>query len=151
MAREIDIALLTRPEIAPEGMRLADIVAEPLAVIAPMDAVGDTPAELLAGQPFIFFNRKSWAGRDIERALAAAGLAVEARMEIDSLEAVVSMVAAGLGVAVAPVRSPPEGVRVVALGGAGAVRHIAAMEPAGEPKARLTGALIGALREVAAG
>ncbi len=151
-AREIDVAILTRPEIAPEGMRLHDIAAERLAVFAPADAEGATAAEILRGQPFIFFNRRSWAGHEIERQLAAAGLRVEARMEIDSLEAVVSMVAAGLGATVAPLtaRGPevPEGVRVVPLDGA--TRHVAAMEPARRPKARLTGALIEALREVAA-
>lgn len=150
-AREIDLAILTHPGIAPEGMRLHDIAGERLAVVAPADAPGETPADLLSGLPFIFFNRKSWAGRDIERALAEAGLEVEARMEIDSLEAVVSMVAAGLGATVAPLREAgpplPSGVRVLPLASPRALRRIAAMEPISAPKARLTGALIAALRQ----
>lgn len=151
-AREIDLAILTRPDIAPEGMRLHDIAEEQLAVMAPPGTPGRTPAALLAAHPFIFFNRKSWAGRDIERALAAAGLRVEARMEIDSLEAVVSMVAAGLGATVAPLRpgtALPEGVRVLPLEGPAARRRIAALEPAAEPRRRLTAPLIAALREAA--
>ncbi|MYD78746.1 MAG: LysR family transcriptional regulator, partial [Gammaproteobacteria bacterium] len=53
--------------------------------------------------PFIWFNRKSWAGRTIEQELNRRKIKVSANMEIDTLEAISSLVGAGLGVSIVPI------------------------------------------------
>ena len=72
-------------------------------VVAPRDAAGDTDDELLTGHPFIWFNRNTWAGQQIERQLRVRALEVDAQIEIDHLDAITRLVEAGLGVAIVPV------------------------------------------------
>lgn len=98
----LDVVVCTKPPRPIAGLEWHHIAQEPLAVIAPKDAEGDETA-LLTTQPFIWFNRKTWAGGGIEARLKKRGIAVNATMEIDSLDAIQSMVREGLGVAIVPV------------------------------------------------
>jgi DNA-binding transcriptional LysR family regulator len=77
---------------------------EPLAVLAPMDAAMLPAERLLAELPFIHFRRSLWVGRLIENLLRARRIQVREIMVLDTVEAVASMVAQGIGVAIAPVR-----------------------------------------------
>ena len=143
-AAELDVAVATWPEIVPEGLVLHEIAREPLAVIAPAAAPEATAEALIAAHPFIWFSRQTWAGQRIEALLAARGLAPREGMEADSLEAIAALAAHGLGVSVVPERPGvplPEGLKRVALGGSDAIRRLALIERAGNPKARLTQAL----------
>jgi DNA-binding transcriptional LysR family regulator len=141
---ELDVAVATRPEIAPEGLAMHEIAREPLVVIAPGDAVGQTDADLIATHPFIWFSRKTWAGQQIERLLQARGLHPTETMEVDSLEAIESLVAHGLGVSVVPERpGAPLAATLCRLpfGNPQAARHLALIERDSNPKARLAAAL----------
>jgi DNA-binding transcriptional LysR family regulator len=149
---ELDVAVATRPDIAPEGLALHEIAREPLVVIAPGDATQRTDAELIAAHPFIWFNRKTWAGQHIERLLHARGLRPSEAMEVDSLEAIEALVAHGLGVSVVPERSGaplPPTLRRLPFGDPQAARHLALIERDSNPKARLAAALHAQLVEVA--
>jgi DNA-binding transcriptional LysR family regulator len=151
---ELDVAVATRPDIAPEGLVLHEIAREPLVVIAPADATEDTDAGLIAAHPFIWFSRKTWAGQHIERLLHARGLRPGESMEVDSLEAIESLVAHGLGVSVVPERpgAPlPPTLRRLPFGTPQASRHLALIERDSNPKARLTAALHAQLVAVAEG
>jgi DNA-binding transcriptional LysR family regulator len=145
---ELDVAVATRPDIAPEGLVLHDIAREPLVVIAPPDAPEATDAGLIAAHPFIWFNRRTWAGEHIERLIHARGLRPAEAIEVDSLEAIESLVAHGLGVAVVPERPGAPltpGLRRVPFGEPQAARPLALLERSGNPKARLAAALHGEL------
>ncbi|MEE8453499.1 MAG: LysR family transcriptional regulator [Limibaculum sp.] len=153
---ELDIAVVTRPDITPEGLAVHEIAREPLVVIAPGDAAEDTDAELIAAHPFIWFSRKTWAGQQIERLLHARGLHPREAMEVDSLEAIEALVAHGLGVSVVPERprtslaAPlPPMLRRLPFGNPQAARHLALIERDSNPKARLAAALHTQLVEVA--
>jgi len=155
---EIDVAVATRPDIAPEGLTLYEIAREPLVVIAPPGTAEDTDAALIAAHPFIWFSRKTWAGQQIERLLHARGLHPREAMEVDSLEAIEALVAHGLGVAVVPERPTtplaaplPPTLRRVPFGSPQATRHLALIERDSNPKARLAAALHAQLVEVAQG
>lgn len=141
---ELDVAVATRPEIAPEGLTLREITREPLVVIAPINAPERTGAALIAAHPFIWFNRKTWAGQHIERLLHARNLRPGESIEADSLEAIESLVAHGLGVSVVPERpgapaSPS--LRRLPFGEPQESRHLALIERDANPKARLAAAL----------
>ena len=149
---EIDVAVATRPDIAPEGLSLHEIAREPLVVIAPASATEVTDTELIAAHPFIWFSRKTWAGQHIERLLHNRGLRPSETMEVDSLEAIESLVAHGLGVSVVPERPGvplPPTLRRLPFGDPQAARHLALIERDNNPKARLTAALHAQLVEVA--
>ncbi len=89
-------------------------------MIAPETSEGATDRELLTRNPFIWFNRQTWAGQQIERHLNQKNMQVEASMEIDSLDAIRSMVSAGLGVSIIPdcigAEPLPANVRAVPFG-----------------------------------
>ena len=60
---ELDVAICTRPDPSPPGLDWIHIADEPFAVIAPASARGATDVDLLTTNPFIWFNRATWAGR----------------------------------------------------------------------------------------
>lgn len=151
---ELDAALVTGPEIVPEGLVLHEVAREPLALIAPAEAAEQGEAALLAAHPFIWFSRATWAGQQIERLIEARGLKPRAAMEADSLEAIEALVAHGLGVSVVPERvlAPrAPGLRRLPFGDPPTERRLALVERVRNPRARLAAALHAELVAVAAG
>jgi DNA-binding transcriptional LysR family regulator len=150
---ELDVAICTWPEKEPAPeLDWRHVATEPFVVIAPADAKGETDAELLSSHPFIWFNRKTWAGRGLEIELNRRAIDVRADMEIDSLDAIASMVAAGLGVSIVPVRcgAPPfsDELRSVPFGNPQFAREVGALiAPDSAPPAMID-LLMKALRAV---
>ena len=101
--RDIDLAVVTEPKVLPDGLISQAIFHEPLDVIVPLPNTAKTDVEALE-HPFIWFNRRTWAGQAIEEQLAARRIFVRPVMEIDSIEAIESLVAHGLGVSITPRR-----------------------------------------------
>ncbi|MEM6945987.1 MAG: LysR family transcriptional regulator [Pseudomonadota bacterium] len=159
---DLDAALLTRPagDAVPAGLTMRPLAEEPLELIANAsfaETLKDAPpskciARLVSERPYIWFSRRTWAGRQIEQALAARGLAPSEAMEVDALEAIESLVRHGLGVSVVP---RPAGLRenarsgllCIPLDGSGAVRSLGLIERDGHPKAHLVSAFAAAAGE----
>lgn len=149
---ELHIAICTKPEAPAPGLEWREIAREPFVVIAPAHAKGETDVDLLTSHPFIWFNRKTWAGRGIEAELRKRGVDVVSDMEIDSLEAISSMVSAGLGVAIVPIckgaRPFPPRLRTVPFGDPPYAREVGALiAPDGAPTS-LIETFMDALRSV---
>ncbi|UWQ92859.1 LysR family transcriptional regulator [Rhodobacteraceae bacterium M382] len=100
---DLDVAICTKPLNPIPGLDWHAIATEPFVVIAPAHAEGDDWRGLLQDHPFIWFNRKTWAGQSIEEELKAQKINVRGAMEIDSLEAISNLVSEGLGVAIVPI------------------------------------------------
>ena len=97
---DLDCALTTRPHFdLPKGMAWHQARADPLALIAPGDLAGDGVEELLRAAPLIRVDRQSWTGRLVTGFLEDHGLAPRELFELDAHEAIVLLVAEGLGVA----------------------------------------------------
>lgn len=130
----LDVALCTKPAQPPHGLDWHLIADEPFVVIAPPDSTEHDDVTLLTQRPFIWFNRKTWAGAGIEAQLNARKIKVNATMEIDSLDAIASMVREGLGVSIVPVckgRRPEwDTLRAVPFGDPPYVREVGALIPA---------------------
>ncbi len=106
----LDAALITRPHLVPASIQLMDLAKEPLELIASIDQTERDPEKLLNERSYIRFNRNAVLGTLIDNWISASGTAVTEAMELDSAEAVVSMVAADLGVSIMPRLSvPPKG------------------------------------------
>lgn len=146
---ELDAALVTAPDLAPENLRLRPVADEPLVVAAPAEAPEETDAELFAAHPFIWFSRRTWAGRQIERRLLDRGIRARGTTEVDSLEAIEALVRHGLGVSVVPDRTglAPPGVKYRPFGVPQAVRRLTLVSRPRSPRERLIAALHGALVE----
>ena len=98
----VDIAICTKPENPIPGLDWHSISVEPFVIVAPAQAEGDRWQDLLSQHPFIWFNRKTWAGQSIEEELSIQGIDVKSAMEIDSLDAISNLVSEGLGVSIVP-------------------------------------------------
>jgi len=98
----LDAAIITEPSRIEKGLTCRTVIEEPLLVIAPASAAGASYHELLSEYPFARFNRNSGLGIIIESALRSYKIRVQDAMELDSIEAILQMVARGLGVSVVP-------------------------------------------------
>ena len=149
---ELDVAVVTEPSQLQTGLSWHMFAKEPLMVIAPEGTGGETDRELLDAGPFIRFQRYAWAGRLIDTHLKDRGIRVHTGMEIDSLEAIASMVKHGLGVSVVPDRAAadlPSGIKKVPFGDPPLCRIIGVVERRDNPKIHLIRALVEILSDLA--
>ncbi|WP_164512268.1 LysR substrate-binding domain-containing protein [Oceaniglobus ichthyenteri] len=102
--RDLDTALVTQPETLPDGVQQTLICREPLDVITAATVPSAPLRDLLETHPFIWFSRRTWTGQQIERHLRLQQITVKTAMEIDSIEAIESLVANGFGIAISPRR-----------------------------------------------
>ena len=100
----IDAAIITRPDLLPQGLTCLDIAAEPMQLLAPPQTDSDDPIELLRTRPFIRFDRNAIFGQMVEGWLQKHKITVRDSMELEGLEAISSMVMANLGVSIVPKR-----------------------------------------------
>lgn len=113
----LDAAIVTKPHLLPLRIHFRPLAEEPLQLIAPIDEPSDDPFELLSSRPFIRFNRNAVLGTLIENWILLKRVHVSEAMELNSAEAISSMVQAGLGVSIVPdlAVKPQDGVRVKRL------------------------------------
>ncbi|MCS3470213.1 DNA-binding transcriptional LysR family regulator [Pseudomonas sp. JUb42] len=120
-AGDIDLAAIIRPPFALQSdLRWTTLAQEPYRLIVPADLPGDDWAQLLSTQPLVRYDRSSFGGRQVDRFLRRMHFSLREVCELDELEALVQLVANGVGVALVPEttaqRGWPESVRVLDLG-----------------------------------
>lgn len=99
-----DAAIVSRPGSIQKHHSWHLLAEEPLELLASMETDCDDPMVLLRTRPFIRFSREAVVGEIIESWLEAQGIVVTDSMELESLEAISSMVLSNLGVSIAPRR-----------------------------------------------
>ena len=148
--RELDAAVITElPEPDPELKSLL-ITEEDMVIVAPADCRLDDWREVLAAYPFIRLNRNAGMGRIIDRRLRAEGVEVEEAMELDSSEAVVGMIRAGLGAGAVPAErlrhvAPGDVVRL-RFGNPPLKRRVVLIERRNNPRSDLSQLVYAAVR-----
>ncbi len=151
-AGAINAAVVSEPRQLAEGLTAHPVARDPLIVIAPPDVEGESDREILEARPFIQFNRKAWAGQQIDQHLKDRGIRVSLGMEIDSLEAIARMVRHGLGVSVVPLPSGQEpiseGLKCLPFGDPPLHRSLVVIERTANPQASLVSVLSQALRRI---
>jgi DNA-binding transcriptional LysR family regulator len=104
LEREIDLGLVTSPVQHPD-LRVAGLFEEEIVLVTPRGhplADRRLPLDELAEAPLILFPKATGFREYLDRALADAGVAARVKMESDSVEAIKSFVAVGLGVSFLP-------------------------------------------------
>jgi DNA-binding transcriptional LysR family regulator len=149
----LDVALISDPLEAGMTLRWSPFLREPLALIAPIESPSQSAEDLLETYPFIRYTRQAWVGQLIEHLLRQQSLRVRETMVLDTLEAIIAMVHARLGVSIVPMRlieppgSPP--VRRVALPGPAVYRTLGLVEVPDHAKSALSATLLGVLQTLA--
>jgi len=153
-AGELDAAITTEPvKPFPHGLVSTPLYEEGFWIIAPAGVDASDPRHVLQHQPFIRFDRRAWAGRTIERELRRLRLRVQTSMELDSQEAILQMVASGLGVAVVPLSRHNlrnlKSMQCIPFAEPQCKRRVVLLERTDRPAGRLVGALAQAVRKKA--
>lgn len=151
----LDAAVVTKPMVLPSGMSFRPIATEVLELIVAPDVTETNPHKLLQLNPFIRFNRDAVVGTQIETWLQDQGLRVRETMELQSLEAIASMVFANLGVSIVPtpcVRAHDMvAVKRIALGPNPPARVLGLAFRKENPRSRVIGEIHRACRAAVAG
>jgi DNA-binding transcriptional LysR family regulator len=101
-AGRLDAALVVGPPTEDRDLRWKSYAKERFYVIAPEDTPGLTDDEVLMAAPYLRFVPILPGEREIDAALVRRGLKLVPEMEIDTFEAIVLMVGAGLGAGIVP-------------------------------------------------
>jgi len=108
LAGDLDAAIIARPPFAiPKVCDWRPLRVEPLIVLTPASTPARDAHAILASEPLIRLDRRSWAGQLTEGYLRRAGIRPRERFEIDSLPAIATMVDRGLGVSLIHDWPPP--------------------------------------------
>jgi DNA-binding transcriptional LysR family regulator len=102
---ELDLAVIIKPPFAlPSELEWRTLVTEPFVLLVPKKLARSQRGwrELLKSEPFIRYDRTSFGGRLVDRFLRRARLNVRDVIEVDELQAIVQLVARGIGVALIP-------------------------------------------------
>jgi DNA-binding transcriptional LysR family regulator len=100
---ELDAAITTEPPFSvPPQYEWRPYDVEPFFVAAPKGTEASDMEELFRRFPFVRFDKTAWAGAMVNGQLMTLNIHPRDVMEIDSLEAVLSLVEQGLGIAVVP-------------------------------------------------
>ena len=120
-AGELEMAIVIRPPFSLHSdLRWTTLAKEPFRLIVPRDSPDVNWRELLMQMPFVRYDRSSLAGRQVERFLRREHIPVRDVCEADELDALIRLVALGLGASLVPQtlrnRRWPAAVRVIDLG-----------------------------------
>lgn len=98
----LDAAIVSKPHLLPMDVVFHQIAREPMHLIAACQEPLDDPMVLLRDRPFIRFDRRAVVGAMIDTWILSRQIQVRQTMELDSPEAIASMVHANLGVSIVP-------------------------------------------------
>lgn len=148
----LDAAILTQPAHIPNHLKWKPVSAEPLILVAPLQAPSDDPRELLQTYPYIRFTRRAWVGRLVDQWLEANKIWVTEAMELDSLDTISANVFHNLGVSIVPFRSVPSPhplpLKRIRLQADARPRILGVLSRQDHPGFRMIDALVKELRDV---
>lgn len=155
-AGELDMAVIIRPPFSLHSdLRWTPLAHEPFRLIVPPHINGDQWRELITRQPFIRYDRASFGGRQVDRFLRENHCNVCEVCEVDELEAIIKLVAKGVGVALVPEAIAhsrwPAGVRAIDLGERTFHRDVGLIHPTSGHLSEPARALAHLIGEIATG
>ena len=141
-ANRIDMAVLIRPPTGGSSRLLwTDLLREQMVLVAPRALPAASPERILREQPWIRFDRRLVAGRLAAQFVDGLVPQRQPLVDVPSIDAIVAMVGAGLGVSVLPPLRPEHravhAVREIALGPDAPVRRMALVRRKAEGDRRL--------------
>ena len=129
-AGEVDAAVLVRPQSGGSSrLHWHKLAREPFVLLAPPASKSTSVGELLLTHEWIRFDTSLTGGRIAASYVHRLAPRATSRIELGSIEAIIAMVSAGLGVSVVPLPRDPlrsaYPVRQIGLGRQGPTRQIA--------------------------
>lgn len=152
-AGRLDAAVLVRPSSgATRGLLWHDLAKQPFVMLAPADAGAGTPQALLQQLAWIRYDPRLTGGRIAARYVQRVCPGARCAIELRSIDAIVAMVSAGLGVAVIPqprqALLDAHAVRTLRLGAGAPRRQISLLRRAADADDRNIHAVLAAFASV---
>jgi DNA-binding transcriptional LysR family regulator len=107
LSREVELGLVTTP-VQNSQLKVVELFSEEIVLVAPPLHISEVTAFPQSSPrnpipfPLILFPQSSGFREYLDRVLAAAGMEIHVKMETDSVEAIKSFVATGLGASFLP-------------------------------------------------
>jgi len=114
LGREVDLGLVTTTVEDP-SLTAMELYEEEIALVAPAGHVRAMGLDALSAAPMILFPKGAGFRDYLDRVLAEVGISANVKMETDSVEAIKSFVAVGLGVSFLPMPAVDAELRSGAL------------------------------------
>lgn len=117
----IDVAIISKPSKSMTDIIYHNLKEEDLMLIASPSVKGDSVKEIFRDNPYVRFNRSARVSLKIDSWFEKQGLDIISGMEIDTLEGVIALVYAGLGISIVPMASSrlfPSDMKIIPLKGA---------------------------------
>jgi DNA-binding transcriptional LysR family regulator len=144
---ELDAAIVTESP-RPLAARLVwtPLYSEPMVLIVPRRPhfpLPRQPLEILRLAPFIRFDRQTWTGHLIRKALGQCKAKVHDELELNSIEAIAELVRQGFGISIVPKLANVKwdrdhALRVIAVPGIDVKRHVGLLERKHHARASFT-------------
>jgi len=139
---KIDAALIVEPPFKiPKAFTWHPLRTERLVMLAPVAHIDADPDKLLAEQPFLRYDRRTWGGLLADQYLQERGLRPQERYEMDSPDGIALLVSLGFGVSLVPEcfrpGSLPANVATIALPGNPLLRRLGLLWPSRSTYSRL--------------
>lgn len=135
---ELDLAVIIKPPFAlPPELKWHLLVSEPFVLLVPRRLARQSWRVLLASQPLIRYDRNSFGGRLVDRFLKRMRINANDVVELDELQGIVELVAAGVGVAIVPRAATlhiPPSLRTLAFGDDTFYREVGIIERTAAPR-----------------
>lgn len=150
----LDAAIVSQVGLLPKDVVFDPVAEEPLELITSPHNTQTDIKEILESNPYIRFNREAVVGAIIENWLLSEKIAVNEVMELQSLEAISSMVNSQLGVSIVPQSCVPSPfqipVRRLQIDHSGLSRQIGLAYKSTNPKLRAIKEITQAMQDVVA-
>jgi DNA-binding transcriptional LysR family regulator len=100
----LDMAIVTEPpQRFPTNLSVHYLYTEPFALLTPAQVpCQDLVQVFKSSAPYIAFERSTWAGQMIDEFLMKRGVMTKPSMELNSLDAIATLVSQGLGISIVP-------------------------------------------------
>ena len=114
----IDVAIISKPSKDMTDIIYHHLKEEDLVLIASSRVTGNNVINIFRDNPYVRFNRSARVSLKIDKWFEQQGLDITSGMEIDTLEGVIALVYAGLGVSIVPMASSrlfPSDIKIIPL------------------------------------
>ena len=151
---ELDLAVIIKPPFAlPPELKWHLLVSEPFVLLVPRKLAKESWRTLLSREPLIRYDRNSFGGRLVDRFLKRKRINVNDVVELDELQGIVELVAAGVGIAIVPQAATlrfPAAVRTLTFGDDTFYREVGIVERSTPDRQGISDDFAACLRAVAA-
>jgi DNA-binding transcriptional LysR family regulator len=138
----LDAAIITKPPTSiTTDLIIRPLYTDPFLLIMAKNTPYTQLAKVLESQPYIAFDRSTWVGQKVDGFLQKLSIKTHVTMELDSQDAIISLIKHGIGVSILPIRPDSDSMRdpnLQFISISGLNREVVFVERKNHPQAHLT-------------